>query len=110
MLSIDYSSFFSVVNTGRILELSLHTDLPTEVLENKVAIVLALFAEEPEENLTASATLILDVAQEKYVGKCNAQQSPVISFKCFCLHFFLVHHKTGISYAILLLLLLTYTL
>lgn len=47
----------------------LDTDLPADELESETSIILALYAKEPEEQLTASAVLILKIVQEEYVGK-----------------------------------------
>lgn len=49
--------------------LSLETEVSTEDLESETAIILALYAKEPVEALTASTVLILEILKEDYVGK-----------------------------------------
>lgn len=67
----DYSTNFNVRLEQRTVVLSLETEISTEDLESETAIVLALYAKEPVEGLTASAVLILEIPKEEYVGKGN---------------------------------------
>lgn len=57
----DYSPHFNIRREERTVVLSLETELSAEDLENEAVIILALYAKEPVEGLTASSVLILDI-------------------------------------------------
>lgn len=51
------------------MTLSVINPLPTEVLEDESVIILTIIAREPEEQLTGSAVLVIEIPHEEYVGK-----------------------------------------
>lgn len=55
--------------TERTVQLLLDEVLPSDVTDSETTIILAIFAKEPEEGLTASSTIVLEIVQEEYVGE-----------------------------------------
>lgn len=51
------------------MALSVINPLPTEILEDESVIILILIAREPEEQLTGSTVLVIEIPRKEYVGK-----------------------------------------